>query len=459
MKQLSFKNRIAFNYIISTGLLTFVVFFVIYSTVRFSVYKDVKEEIRKEIALHLKEMKFNTSKVIWIDSEEWEEIEHNEVSVNPVFVQIKDVNGKTVEKSPNLKTHELDFEMGNDKMFFKQTSLDNQLIQLSQTPIILDGQTKGYLLIGMSLEHPVMLLENLQMILFLLYPLVLIVLFFIARIIAGRSIRPINTIIETSNLITRDNLNYRVDLPKNKDELHQLSVNINSLLDRIESAVEREKQFTSDASHELRTPLAVIKGTLEVLIRKPRNKEEYEEKISFCITEVDRLNILVDELLLLARFENQKQEIKEETVYLNGLLLEILSRYSEKIESRAIHIETDFSSDHYITSDSNMVSIILTNLISNAVKYCNERGTISIRLHKNDEKSEFEISNTGKGISKEDITKVFNPFYRSAEAISNEIKGVGLGMSIIKRLCDLLKIEIAIQSEENQKTEVRLKFR
>jgi signal transduction histidine kinase len=170
----------------------------------------------------------------------------------------------------------------------------------------------------MSLENASIVLQNLWEILIVAYPLILIILFLIARFIAGRSIKPINAIIETSNIITKDNLKSRIELPRKKDELHVLSKTINNLLDRIETAVEREKQFTSDASHELRTPLTVIKGTLEVLVRKPRSPEEYQEKINFCVAEVNRLNYLADQLLLLARFENQKQILKLDRPYLNG---------------------------------------------------------------------------------------------------------------------------------------------
>ena len=85
----------------------------------------------------------------------------------------------------------------------------------------------GYLLIAMSIEHPLQLLESLKTILFILYPIVLIVLFLVARIIAGRSIQPVNEIIRTSGLITKDNLGYRMELPKNKDEIYSLSENIN----------------------------------------------------------------------------------------------------------------------------------------------------------------------------------------------------------------------------------------
>ena len=110
---------------------------------------------------------------------------------------------------------------------------------------------------------------------------------------AGRSIKPVTNIIKTSSQITKDNLTTRIELPNNKDELFTLSKTINDLLERMEEAVEREKQFTSDASHELRTPLAVIKGTLEVLVRKPREKQEYEEKlVSVSTKSIDSIHLL-----------------------------------------------------------------------------------------------------------------------------------------------------------------------
>src|SRR5690606_22671498 len=98
-----------------------------------------------------------------------------------------------------------------------------------------------------------------------------------------RSIQPVRTITRAANRITRRNLNERISLPGNHDELYDLTSSINELVSRMEKAIEREEQFTADASHQLRTPLAVLKGTLEVLIRKPREEKEYQEKIRYSI--------------------------------------------------------------------------------------------------------------------------------------------------------------------------------
>ena len=309
----------------------------------------------------------------------------------------------------------------------------------------------------MSLEdfEVVLILKN---ILLITYPLILILLFLIARFFAGKSIQPVRTIIETSNKITKDNLQTRIPLPLNRDELYLLSKNINNLLDRIENAIEREKQFTSDASHELRTPLAVIKGTMEVLIRKPRNQQEYEEKITFCISEVDRLNHMVDQLLLLARFENQKQNVKQESIFLNALVLDNLARFSERTEIKKIKIQTKFDDDYYLISDNYLVSIIISNLISNAIKYSNDNSNIVISLSNTSDQILFVIKDNGIGISEDSLEKVFNSFYRSDVSNHPEIKGTGLGLSIVKRLCELLKIKIAISSSIGVGTEVKLIF-
>jgi signal transduction histidine kinase len=206
----------------------------------------------------------------------------------------------------------------------------------------------------------------------------------------------------------------------------------------------------------LRTPLAVIKGTLEVLIRKPRENQEYVEKINFCVSEVDRLNSLVDELLLLARFENQKRDNKIENVYLNELILESLSRYSDKIKKNNIVVFTNFNNDFNIQSDYYLVSIIISNLISNAIKYSKNGGKIKIELNKTEKTTQLIISDDGIGIPDENLSKIFNSFYRSDNSKNPEIKGTGLGLSIVKRLCILLNIEIQIASEENVGTVVKL---
>lgn len=458
MRPFSFKNRIAFYYIITTGLLISVVFFSIYSIVKISVYSHINDDIKSEVNKHLTEVEIKENHIGLIHDDEWREREHNSVAVNPVFIQFYDEKGHLAEKSPNLKIYTLNFNRNIGDNEFFDTKLVNKSIRQIQVPIFQNDVKKGYLLVAMSLEDAKMVLHNLFQILIFSYPLILLVLFVIARLIAGRSIKPINSIIKTSNIITKDNLKSRIPLPQNRDELYTLSQTINNLLDRIENTIEREKQFTSDASHELRTPLTVIKGTLEVLIRKPRNQEEYQEKINFCVSEVNRLNHLVDQLLLLARFENQNKSLKIEKVCLNAIILDTISRYSSSIQAKKIQIITDFTKEYYVENDAYLLSIIINNLVSNALKYSNENANLNIVLTDENKNIECLIIDSGIGIPAEDLQKIFNQFYRSKAIELTGIKGSGLGLSIVKRLCVLLHIDIKITSKENIGTTVFLSF-
>ncbi|KFF04566.1 sensor histidine kinase [Flavobacterium reichenbachii] len=458
MVQLSFKNRIALNYIITTGLLILVVFYAIYFTVKFTVYKHIDENLMIEVQDHLKEIRIENKKVIFMDAEEWEEREHNSVDVNPVFVQFFDLNKKIIEKSPNLKNEKLEFHDSVSHFELFDTQLLDNTIRQIQVPLHIKSKKIGYLIIAMSLSDSAKVLKNLFDTLLIAFPIILILLFFIARFFAGRSIKPINAIINTSKIITKDNLKTRIPLPKTRDELFTLSKTINNLLGRIEDAMEREKQFTSDASHELRTPLTVIKGTLEVLIRKPRDNKEYEEKINYCINEVDHLNTLVDQLLLMARFENQKQNINTESVYLNAVILDVLTLISEKINRHNINVIFDVKEDYYINSDSYLVTTILRNIIFNAVKYSNDNSEITIQLSKEQNKIRCNISDNGIGIAKEDLESILNPFFRSNSSHHTEIKGTGLGLSIVKRITELLHIKFKISSQIGIGTTVTLDF-
>jgi signal transduction histidine kinase len=453
----SFKNRIAINYIISGSILIALVFLFLYKIVKYSVNQHINEGVQEEMYKHLDDVSTDSNDTYIIQVDQWRAREHNSINVNPVFVQFYDDHKQIIDKSPNLNRSNLVLFDDHKNNLYVDSSLNNIPIRQIQAPIVNNNKVVGYIVVAMSMEdfEIVQLLKN---VLLVIFPVIIMMLFGIARFFAGRSIRPVKTIIETSSQITQDNLQMRIPLPSNKDELFILSQNINHLLDRIEHAIEREKQFTSDASHELRTPLAVIKGTMEVLIRKPRNKQEYEEKINFCISEVDRLNHMVDQLLLLARFENQKQNLKSESVYLNALLLDLLARFSDKIKNNKIQISTNFSQEYSIASDMYLVTIIISNLLSNAIKYTHSEGKVSLLLFEEEGSVKFSIIDNGIGIAPNDIAKVFQSFYRSENSNQATIKGTGLGLSIVKRLCDLLQIKISIKSELNVGTVINLSF-
>jgi len=458
MQNLSFRNRIALNYIITTALLIGFVFVTIYLVVELSVSNHLNDDLQREVDRHSQEVEVKNGTIALKRHREWMEREHNTVGVDPVFIEFLDIEGNLIDKSPNLKESHLLYDPNQKDNVFYNGELAEKRIRQVQVPILDEnGKRVGHLLVAVAREGSEVVLETLRHIMLITFPVILIILFFVARFIAGRSIKPINDIIDTSNKITRDNLTERIPLPHNKDELYILSDTINQLLDRIEKTIEREKSFTSYASHEFRTPLAVLKGTLEVLIRKPRQQEEYEEKVKYCVREIDRLNHLVDELLILTRFENQKQSLNLEDASIKNIIEDTLKYLSKNIQEKNIRIKTNIPFDDvYFKTDIYLFSTIISNILSNAIKYSNQDGEIQVNAHKENNLIYCEIKDNGVGISEKDMEKIFDKFYRSTD--HSDIKGFGLGLPIVKRFCSLLNIRINISSKEGVGTTFKLQI-
>lgn len=454
---LSLKNRIAFYYMIATAVVVAVVFVIIHLIVKTTVYNNLDAALSYQAEKHTHEIFVEDDSIRFSNKAEWEEREHKEVEIHPVFLQINDRNGRIMDKSPNLKDQFLDFEHHPSFIDPHTTQLGGREIRQAQISLIRDGAIAGYILVAMPLEDTEMVLANLKNILLLLYPVVLFLLFFISRFLAGKSIIPIKQITETTNRITRSNLNERVLLPENKDELHTLSTSINDLLQRIQDAMEREKQFTSDASHELRTPLSVLKGTLEVLNRIPRSEKEYKEKIAFSIKEIDRMSGIVNQLLLLARLDKSSLT-KTQPIQLISAIDEVLQRHKTAIKEKDLKVTLEDFSGEEVDTDPYYLDLILDNLVGNAIKYSFPASSLLIQVKKEGHQLACSIQDQGIGIRQEDLQNIFMPFFRSEALNHKEIKGNGLGLSIVQKACNLIHSQLKVESQINSGTTVTLVF-
>ncbi|MDF1517000.1 MAG: HAMP domain-containing sensor histidine kinase [Lutibacter sp.] len=460
---LSFRNRIALHYMIATAIIVAVVFSVVFFVVQETVYHNLDNDLTYEAEKHTDEIKILGDSIQFINKAEWEEIEHREIQVNPVFIQIFDKNGNLMDKSPNLKGDELPFRKQEQFGGHFNENLNKKPIRQIQIPIEQNGKIKGYVVAAMSLESSNMVFLKLKNVLIISYLLLLAGLYFISRFLAGRSIVPIRNIIETTNRITKNNLNERVNLPDHKDELFDLSSSINELLQRIENAIEKERQFTSDASHELRTPLSSLRGTLEVLIRKPREQFEYEEKIKYSLSEIDRMTTIIEQLLLLARLDsnsNTNNLVSNAIIYesLPILIDEILSRYKNEISAKnlTLGLQMEITKDALI--QKYYANLILDNIIGNAIKYSTKKSNLQITVSDDETGIICEIKDDGIGIKKEDIDKLFNPFYRSDALNHREIFGNGLGLSIAKKAADAINAKLFVEGELGVGTTVTIVF-
>jgi len=448
MKPKNLSNRIALNFMAATAVLIIVIFAAIYLVVYQTVYVRLNKDLTAECIEVTEGLVMLSSRIVFANDSEWEENEHGQVEVNPIFIQVADTTGKILRKSLNLMGASLTVYKNENRKIYFNTRLSGVSIRQFQM-VLKNGlnQKAGYISVAIPLEESQMVLKNLLIILLTTFPVALFILFFVTKLIARESILPVQTLTESAEKITRENLNTRIPLPAIKNELYTLTATINSLLDRIEDTLLREKQFSADASHELRTPLSVLKGTLEMMIRKPRSSAYYIEKAAACLAEVDRMSVLVDQLLLLARYENGEEITSLSKVSLETISHNMIARHADILEQKKLSLVLRINEDTAVMTDAFMTEQILENIFSNATKYSYPNGNIEIFSEQTNEQVSLTIRDEGIGMNREELAEIFNRFYRADRSRNAKIRGYGLGLAIAKRFADLLQIKIRVTSQ------------
>ncbi len=464
---MSLRNRIAFYYTITTAFLIALVFAILYFMVESIVYKQFDEEINNEVTelftdAHATSHDFTSFSRFktFIDDNIEVKIDPKEaVKVDTEFIQLVNTEGEVINKSINLARNVLIFKPGETTMIYFNSTINNSAIRQGQLPLLTrDGIIKGYLIVAVPMKKAIIVLQDLETVFLFSFPAIILTLFVLTRLIAGKSILPIENVIATAEKMTQANLSQRIGLPYHHDELYRLASTINALLDRMQDAFQREKHFTADASHELKTPLAVVKGTLEVLVRKPREREQYENKIQFCLMELNRMARLIEQLLMLARFESNKINPHIEEVSLPLALEAVTARLQPVALEKEIELKVTGMAKATVTADSAMLDMILENILSNAIKYSPAASVVTITVEQIERKIMCSIADQGIGIPEEKLHAVFERFYRVDESRNSGTGGFGLGLSIVKRLADLQKITVSVKSEKNLGTTFSLTF-
>ena len=468
---MSLRNRLALYYTIATAFLIALVFTILYFMVENTVYQQFDEEINGEVSeifsdAHATNHDFTTFLRFknFIDDKEVnfgnkEHDDREKAKVDPEFIQLVNNEGEVINKSVNLARNVLTFKPGQKYNLYFNSTINNSTIRQAQLPLLNhDGIIKGYLIVAVPLKNAVIVLRDLQKVVLFSFPGIIVTLFVLTRLIAGKSISPIEKVIATAEQMTQANLHQRIALPHHHDELYRLSATINSLFDRMQDAFQREKQFTADASHELKTPLAIIKGTLEVLVRKPREKEHYEARIQFCLTELNRMASLIDQLLMLARYESNRINPRIEQVNLSQVLESVTARMEPVALEKKIQFKVTNSESAQVAADPAMLEMILENILSNAIKYSPAESAITISIERKSSSLTCSITDQGIGIPEEKLNAVFERFYRVDESRNSCTGGFGLGLSIVKKLADLQQIKVSVKRGENMGTTFTVTF-
>jgi len=227
----------------------------------------------------------------------------------------------------------------------------------------------------------------------------------------------------------------------------------NRAIKPIEETWQKQKQFVADASHELKTPLSIINANYDALLA---NKEETIKSqlkwLDYIRIGTDRMTKLINDLLSLAKIDDAKFEVQKIPFNISSAVNDVLSSMEAVVLEKGINLSHSIDPEIIIKGDSERIKQVVTILFDNAVKYSNENGEIDISLTKSKRQVIFSIKNSGKGIPKQDLPKVFDRFYRADLSRTHEDGSYGLGLSIAKTIIDRLGGEIHVSSIENEYT-------
>jgi signal transduction histidine kinase len=264
---------------------------------------------------------------------------------------------------------------------------------------------------------------------------------------AGAALRPLGKVTDTAMQIWRaDDLSRRIDMTgAPQDEIGSLVIVFNEALERLENLFEGQRRFLADVSHELRTPLTTIRGNIDLLRRMG---EADDESLEAATAEVDRMTRMVRELLLLAQAESGNLPLAKVRVDLKDLLAEALHQAEGLSQGRVDILAKDMDAA-FVAADRDRIKQVLLNLIANALEHTPEGGSVSLRLERVDGWARIAVSDTGKGISREELAHVFERFYRADRARKrSESGGAGLGLSIAYWIARSHNGRLEAESEE-----------
>ena len=273
----------------------------------------------------------------------------------------------------------------------------------------------------------------------------------------GRAIRPIEEIANAATRIAGGNLSERIDLGNLDDELGRLARVLNSTFDRVEAAFARQQEFTSNAAHELRTPLAILISEAQTTLARQRSAEEYRETVEGGLETAQQMRRITETLLELARFDAADPAVARMSVDLADIAARCIDRVQPLADKDGIPIRRQLAPTPAFVSPER-VEVVLLNLVSNALYYNKPGGEIAVTTSCDKGFAVLTVSDTGIGISADDIPRIFDRFYRADKSRSRSQGHAGLGLAICKTIIEAERGAISVVSALHKGTTFTIHF-
>jgi len=265
--------------------------------------------------------------------------------------------------------------------------------------------------------------------------------------IASWLLQPLSRVLTAVKRISEGHLDQRIEL-SGKDEISALGVAVNNMAQKLERVEVTRQEFVSNVSHELKTPLSSVKVLSESLLHKEGLPEAtYQEFLWDINSEVDRMSDIIEELLTIVRLDEAELPLNIGTFSLVVMLEEAVKRLRPLAMKKKVNIEINAPSEVYLEGDEIKLSLAITNLVENALKYSHEGGLVKVGLEVDSKNAFITVADNGIGICEEDQEQVFSRFFRADKGRDRETGGTGLGLAITHKTILLHKGSIKLSSK------------
>jgi heavy metal sensor kinase len=330
----------------------------------------------------------------------------------------------------------------------------DKLFRLLTLPVMKDQAMVNIVQVAMSLENVKATRASFLLVLLILAPAALAGSAVGGYFLARRALAPVDSMVEAARRIEAEDLTKRIPAVSSDDELGRLATVINDMLARLERSFGAARRFSADAAHELRTPLTIIKGEIEVALRSSEATAEIRQTLASCLEEVDRLNSLMEDLLLLARMESNALGSGRAPVNLAEVLEDAAPALRELSAKAGNTCIIRAAPPLWTLGYEALLFRLVFNLVENAIKYTPPGGSIDVSLAQQDGAAVLQVKDNGSGIGPDALEHIFDRFYRGDP--SREGSGTGLGLALVQSIVQLHQGEIHVASALNQGSTFRV---
>ena len=394
--------------------------------------------------------------------ERWVQVTDELDTVRPIRVVSE--KGETLAFSPSLSKWAIPVNSpalltaASGKTLYETYSLsDGHRARMVTYPVFEQGHLIYFIQVATSLLQTDESLYRLRSWLFWLIPATAILASVIGWFLASVALRPVGRMTHEARQMSESRLDRRLVVPETGDELQELGSTFNGMLDRFERGFKRLRQFSAAASHELRTPLTVMKGEMELVLRKSRTEEEYERVFRNQLSVVNDMAHVVEQLLAVAHAEDGELAVHWETMELEALLRSVAQGFSPIANGKNISIQVLAEKAVRVQGERRLLERLVANLLENAIKHTPSEGRVTLEAVRREGQSLLIVRDTGKGIPAADMTKIFDKFFSHPESHEG-VPSTGIGLGLCRWIAEVHKGKIEVASPLNRGAEFTVSF-